>query len=127
MPEKKVAVLADLNIELLKEGAENWDQYDIFVLPPWGIEFIPDNSVDLVVNTVSLGEMSKEYGSFYMQQIERISSGYFYSNNRAVSDSKEERYDDYGFYNWKFRKQWRPITYKYSPTGHIEWLGKIIK
>ncbi|MDD5756679.1 MAG: putative sugar O-methyltransferase, partial [bacterium] len=127
LPHKKVAVLSDLNIELFKKGSMEWDQYDIFVLPTWAIEFIPDNFIDLVVNTVSLGEMSKEYGSFYIQQIERISSRYFYSNNRAVSDSKDGRYDDFGFYNWEFSKQWRSIIYRYSPTGHNEWLGKVIK
>lgn len=127
LPHKKVAVLSDLNIELFKKGSMEWDQYDIFVLPTWAIEFIPDNFIDLVVNTVSLGEMSKEYGSFYIQQIERISSRYFYSNNRAVSDSKDGRYDDFGFYNWEFSKQWRSIIYRYSPTGHNECLGKVIK
>lgn len=119
LPEKKICLLSDLQGRSVKDVLEA--DYDIYVFPTQYIEEIPDGYINLLVNTVSLGELSKEYGQYYMHHIERIVNGFFYSNNR--SDSSVEIYDDYGFYNWDFRKKWVSVLYNFSITGHIEWLG----
>lgn len=124
---KKIAFLAELNSGNSEIEDSQIQKYDIFVLPTWAIKLIPDRFMDLVINTTSLGEMSKEYGRYYIEQIERVCRGYFYSNNRATSTRQELGYDDFGFLNWNFKKLWLSIIYNYSWTGHIEWIGRIIE
>lgn len=123
LPHKKVVTFSEIDIKALKAGRWNHVEGDVFILPTWAIEYLQDASIDLIINTTSLGEMSKDYGDFYMRHIERIARGYFYSNNRAYSDVP--KYDDFGFYNWGFQKPWHPILYQMSPIAKLEWLGRI--
>ena len=119
-PQKKVGVLADIDREKLKNGEVDWKEFDIWVLPTWAIAFIPDESIDLVTNTTSLGEMSKEFGTFYLENVERITSRYFYSHNKVECPT----YDDFGFHSWNFKKKWTPLHYSHLNPGHREWLGR---
>ncbi|NRA66669.1 MAG: putative sugar O-methyltransferase [Pseudobacteriovorax sp.] len=119
-PEKKVATLADL--KYLSHNSIDLSTADIFVLPTWCIELLETNSIDLVVNSTSLGEMSTEYGIFYLENIERICKRYFFSNNRGTSSI--EKYDDFGFYNWPLKKSWETRLFSTNHTGVIEWIGE---
>ena len=76
--------------------------------------------VDCVINTVSLGEMSKISQDYYISQIERITKKYFYSVNR-------HRFDNIFFestpcyYDFKLSDDcWTIKLYKFSPTFHVE-------
>lgn len=62
------------------------EDYDIFLLPPWGIEVIPDNCVDLTVNQASLGEMTDPQVDYYLKNINRVTSGIFLSYNRKFNN-----------------------------------------
>jgi len=57
-------------------------EYDIFLLPPWGIESIPEKSVELAINQASLGEMTEWQVNYYLKNIDRVTSGLFISYNR---------------------------------------------
>ncbi|NQT22655.1 MAG: putative sugar O-methyltransferase [Candidatus Omnitrophica bacterium] len=121
-PDKKIAFLQDIiELDQLKEA---FDIYDIIILPPWCMEKIPTQSTQLVINTMSLGEMSKEYGTFYLRHIERIlkKRGYFYSVNRLYADI--DGYDDFGFFNWPFKERYLTLSYKHLPLGYPEWIGQ---
>jgi putative sugar O-methyltransferase len=125
MPDRRVGMLSDINIDDFKTNGLDWQDYDVFVLPTWAIEYLQDDSVDMVVNTASIGELSEEYGRYYLEHIERITSGFFYSSNRQYSDV--EQYDDFGFYNWKFSDKWLTLLNRNAPTGQREWIGKVTR
>ena len=56
------------------------NEYDLIFLPPWEIENIQDNSINLALNKNSLGEMSPETARNYINHIHRTSK-YFFSMN----------------------------------------------
>ena len=85
-------------------------------------EKFKDETFDLCINTTSLGEMTNEMQNYYVNQIERLSKGYFYSVNRAKK--RIEKFNAQGFYDLKFNKRWQSIIYNFTHTYHIEFLGK---
>ena len=66
--------------------------------------------------------MTNETQNFYLENIERVTKEYFYSVNRP--EKRVEKYNTQGFYNWKFKKNWRSLVYNYTHTYHIEFLEK---
>lgn len=72
--------------KILLYGEEPFDKtslntYDVILMPNWNITKMPDMRVDLILNTFSLSEMPLNVIQEYMDQIERICSGYFLHNN----------------------------------------------
>ena len=122
LPRKRIVVLSELDLDDLKAGRIDLSRGDVFVLPTWVIEHLPDKCIDLVINTTSLGEMSMESGQYYIRHIERLTRGYFYSCNRSFSDMS--KYDDFNFYNWNFQERWHTILYQLNHAGKLEWLGQ---
>jgi len=124
-PDKKIAFLDDV-IDRMDRLDEVFREYDFVVLPSWCIEAVPEKSVKLVINTTSLGEMSREYGRFYLENIDRIlqNGGFFYSVNRLSSDV--DKYDDFGFFKWSFQERYLTVSYRYLPVGYPQWVGRKI-
>lgn len=122
LPDRRVGLLSDVGVDTIKAGKLPLDDFDVLVLPTWCAEFLPDNFSDLTINTTSLGEMSLDYGSFYVSQIERTTRGYFYSANGSVNNT--HNFGNFGFYNWTFGKRWSPISYRKTPSGHFQYLGR---
>lgn len=120
-PEKKIKFLSDLNeISILNPSFFN--DADFLILPPWAISLIDNNSIDLVINTASLGEMSIDYEEYYLKNINRICKKYFYSHNRK--NSKNSIWDGFGHYNFQFEHEWNTILYNSSLGWHLEFLGE---
>jgi len=61
-------------------NSENLKNYELIFLPPWEIEKIKDDTVDVVMNKNSLGEMKSNTVYNYIDHIHRISK-YFFSMN----------------------------------------------
>ncbi len=120
-PNKKISLLSDINIENTFLDKKIVDS-DILIIPSWAIKNLPENFVNLTLNTSSLGEMSEEFGNFYIKEIERITENYFYSSNRT--DSINSIWSGFGHYKYKMKNKWMPLIYKQSPTWHLEYLGK---
>lgn len=57
------------------------DEYDIILMPQYTLPLLPDRSIDLFLNTISLSEMSYATICEYLQQIARATDGYFYHEN----------------------------------------------
>lgn len=123
-PQKKISLLSDINLVNSFNDKKILDS-DILIIPSWAIKHLPDNFVNLTLNTASLGEMSKDYGEFYIKEIERLTENYFYSSNRT--DSKNSIWPGFGHYSYKMEQEWMPLIYNQSPTWHLEYLGKKIK
>ncbi len=65
----------------------NLADYDFIYLPGFAMEHLPENSLDLVVNTMSLSEMQMETVLRYIFLIEKClkwKEGIFYTVNRSV-------------------------------------------
>ncbi|BCK86732.1 hypothetical protein MIZ01_0498 [Sideroxyarcus emersonii] len=56
-------------------------EYDIILMPQYVLPQLPDRSVDLFINTISLSEMSYPTICEYLKQVERTTDGYFYHEN----------------------------------------------
>ena len=122
-PEKKIKFLSDLPEDFVIDS-KFFKDCDLAIIPPFAIKKISNNFIDLVINTASLGEMSIEYGEFYLEEINRITKKYFYSSNRK--NSIDSIWSGYGHYKYKFNNDWHTILYESSPTWHLEYLGEII-
>jgi putative sugar O-methyltransferase len=122
-PDKKVAYLSDI-IDRLDHFDEILREYDFVLIPPWVSRYIPDNSIDMVIDTSSLAEMSKVYTEYYLGHIDRTLKykGYFYSMNKR--HKREE--DKVAFYEWHFKSQFTTVLYEYSKLIHPQWLGRKI-
>ena len=86
------------------------------------VEKFADETFDLCINTTSLGEMTNDMQSYYINHIERLSNDYFYSVNRAKE--RLDKYNTKGFYDFQFNKRWDAIIYDFTHTYHLEFLGK---
>ena len=134
-PKKKIKILSNLN-KNFTINQKSFEDTDIFILPTWSISKLSDNLIDLVVNTASLGELSKEYGEYYLRNINRIAKRYFYSHNRVsaknsiwgdIKNAKlTEEKKGYGHYNYNFEGLWNINLYNSSPGWHLEFLGEKI-
>ena len=122
-PDKKVAYLSDI-IDRLGEFDAVMEEYDFILIPPWVSKYIPNDSIDLVVDTYSISEMSAVYAEYYLGHIDRTLKigGHFYSINKRFK--RED--DKLAFYDWKFRSEFTTILYDYGKYIHPQWIGKKI-
>ncbi len=121
--DKKVAFLSDI-IDRLDEVDKIVKEYDFILIPPWISPYIKNESVDLIIDTYSMSEMSKTYANYYLKHIDRTlkKGGYFYSINKRFK--RED--DKLPFYEWKFKSKFTTIVYEYSKYIHPQWLGRKI-
>lgn len=99
----------DQNIEL---------NYDLIFLPPWEIEKMRDNSVNLAINKNSLGEMDPLAAKNYLKNIHRTSK-YFFSMNHEYfrnhfSDGEKSLINKEYNLDGKFKE-----LIRYSDLGHL--------
>jgi len=122
-PNKKIAYLSDI-IDRLDDFDNIVKEYDFILIPPWVSPYIKDVTVDLVIDTYSMSEMSKVYAEYYLKHIDRTlkKGGYFYSINKRFK--RED--DKLPFYEWKFKSQFTTMLYDYSKYIHPQWLGQKI-
>ena len=82
-PKKRIKFFSDLP-EDFEIDHKFFDDCDLVILPPFAVKKISNDLIDLVVNTASLGEMSVEYGEFYLEEINRITKKYFYTQIEKI-------------------------------------------
>ena len=119
-PDKKVAYLSDI-MDRLDDFDGVMQEYDFVLIPPWVSHYLPDQSIDMVIDTSSLAEMSKVYTQYYLGHIDRTLKvkGYFYSMNKR--HKREE--DKCAFYEWQFKSEFTTVLYEYGKLIHPQWLG----
>jgi putative sugar O-methyltransferase len=123
-PKRKIAYLSEI-IDRLDEFELLIEEYDFILVPPWVSRYIPNSSVDLVIDTYSMSEMSEVYARYYIEHIDRTLNigGYFYSINKRF---KRES-DKLPFYEWQFRSKFNTLLYDYSRYIHPQWVGRKIE
>ncbi len=70
------------NIKLYDQSEWN-DDFDVLILPSYGIQNIPDNSVNLSFNSYSLAEMGWPTINQYISAICRVTTDFFYHLNHV--------------------------------------------
>ena len=88
--------------------------YDIILVPNYRLPDFPENSIDLVVNTIGFSEMNYSTVVEYFKQIDRICSGYFYHENGV------DFIDSYKSYSTKTFPKLN--TFKEIFTAQSRWL-----
>ena len=118
-PESKICLSHEIQDKKII-NKELINQYDFIILEQDDLKKLDDKVIDCVINTASLGEMSKLDQDYYINQIERITKKYFYSVNRHRSDnvlfSETPAYYDFNLSD----ACWLIKLYKFSPTFHLE-------
>lgn len=77
------------------------------------IELLPDKSFDLMINVSSLHEMKREQIAVYIDHINRITNGYFYTKQWRRSRTKDNNYIKENEY--PIPKNWRSIYKRRHP------------
>jgi putative sugar O-methyltransferase len=123
-PNKKIALLSDIADRL-----DDFDslvlEYDFIIIPPSVVEKIPSSTVDLVMNSASLGFMQKDYVEYYLSHIYRMLRplGHFYSLNKEYSDHL-----GIGFYSWNFKGTYLTKHMEYNNRfSYAQWLGQKVE
>jgi len=122
-PTAKVALLDDI-VKSLENFDHHIQEYDFIIITPEVLDYIKDQSIDLVINTASLGFMQKEYLEFYLSHIDRTlkKGGYFYSLNKEYDDKW-----GVGMYNWDFKASYLTRLFEYNNRfSYAQWLGQKI-
>lgn len=119
-PDARIALVDDL--ENLEEWREIYEHFDFVVMSPEYLTDLPPSSVDLVLNTASMGFMKRAYVDYYLKEIERMlkEGGYFYSLNKTENDRW-----GIGMFDWKFRGGWLTRSLRYDNRfDYPQWLGQ---
>lgn len=82
-PDKKILTLNTEDINSIDLSKDNLLKYDIVLLPNFMLPYFKENSIDLIINTISLGEMGYDTICEYIEQIDRVGRKYFYHENIA--------------------------------------------
>ncbi len=123
-PNKKIALLNDI-VDRLDEFESLVLEYDFIIIPPSVVERIPSSSIDLVMNSASLGFMQKDYVKYYLSHIYRILRplGHFYSLNKEYNDHL-----GIGFYSWNFKGSYLTKLMDYNNRfSYAQWLGQKVE
>ena len=123
-PNCRIGTVKDFR-DKININSDDIKKFDFIILPQPFMELFKENIFDIIINTTSLGEMANDMQNYYIEHIERITSNYFYSINRA--ESRVDKYNAQGFYDLKFKKRWIAKLYNFTHTYHIEFLGKKVR
>lgn len=118
-PDAKIALFDDV---VQEEFAMMLETYDFIIMPSREVSRIPKEAVDLVINTASMGFLSQEYLSYFMQEIDRVlkKGGYFYSINKTDTCKW-----GVGMYEWDFKGSYLTLLLEYNNRfSYPQWLGK---
>ena len=79
-PQKKVLMFGEGEFE----PPNQIQKFDLIFMPPREIEKLPDNYIDLFINTFSLGEMKKNTAENYLNYITKSAKLFFHINQHTV-------------------------------------------
>lgn len=88
-PEKRVLFYESPDQRLDPEALQG---YDVILMPNFMLPHVPDRSVDVFTNFISLSEMDYSTIGEYLRQVDRVCSGFFYQENLFDNG------DNYEFY-----------------------------
>lgn len=88
-PEKRVLLYQSPDQAL---DAKTLREYDIVLMPNFMLPRVPDRTVDLFTNFISLSEMDYASIAEYLRQVDRVTGGFFYHENLLDNGENYEFY-----------------------------------
>ena len=107
------------NLDQILSDKNQLIKYDIVLISPSKIKKLALNSVDLAINTASLGEMPKKTQEYYSNIINTKVNGMFYSVNR-YGGNKLKHTDCNGISDFNLDEFWSPLYINSTHTYHFE-------
>jgi len=119
-PNKKVLLYGED-----KFTTESYNQFDMIFLPPFEIEKIGQNTINLFINKNSLGEMTNEAATNYLNFILDSTDYFFHMNHEIYRNIFSV--DSQSFLNREFpiRRDNFQLLYRYPDIWHMLQNGKI--
>jgi len=96
------------------------NDFELIFLPPWEIENLDSNSIDLAINKNSLGEMDPEAAKNYLSHITRTSKYFFSVNHEHVRNSFSDGKKSLLNSEYNLDKKFKTLI-KYPELGHLIW------
>ncbi len=112
-PDKKVFLYGDGNID-----SKKIKDFDLIFLPPWEIEKIRNDSVELVINRNSLGEMEPATAKNYIAQIHRITKYFFSSNHEYFRNHFKNNEKSLINFEYNLQNKFKELV-RYPDLGHL--------
>ena len=99
------------------------NNYNLIFLPPWEIEKIEEDSIDISINKNSLGEIDPDSAKNYINHIHRTSKYFFSMNHEYFRNSFEE--GKKSLINQEYNKDgmFKELI-RYPDFGHLTYEGK---
>ncbi len=99
------------------------NNYDLIFLPPWEIEKIEEDSIDISINKNSLGEIDPDSAKNYINHIHRTSKYFFSMNHEYFRNSFKE--GKKSLINQEYNKDgiFKELI-RYPDLGHLTYEGK---
>ena len=98
------------------------NEFDLIFLPPWEIETIQDNSLNLAINKNSLGEMSPETARNYINHIHRTSKYFFSMNHEYFRNHFDDGKKSLINKEYNIDKKFMELI-RYPDLGHLTYEG----
>lgn len=118
-PEKKMLLYGEEKFD--KNSINN---YDLIFMPPWEIQSLEDDCIDLFLNKNSLGEMSRRSVDSYLKHITRSTRYFFHMNHEKYRNYFSNQETSYINQEFKIPKNMKMIM-RYPDIGHLFYMGKI--
>lgn len=113
-PDKKIYIHGEQDLK-----PETIEAYDIVIMSNIDLENLPSSFFDVVFNSYSLAEMSKETIDFYIQHIDRMCIRYFLHINHNKSSHVVA--DDFGINEKTFSLLYKaPALWNYGRNIHMD-------
>ncbi len=123
-PDKKILFYGE-------DSLDNIHKYDIAILPNFCIDYIKDNTADLVFNSYSFAEMAPETINYYIKKIKKISKNYILHVNHSYKSSSLNAdnfgIDKDGIFTLISRSKAMWAMYRNYRSDEYEYLYKKIK
>tara|TARA_A100001035_G_C27783650_1_gene503126 strand:+ start:46 stop:1422 length:1377 start_codon:yes stop_codon:yes gene_type:complete len=120
-PNAKILRSNNKNILEILSQENKFKEFDFVLLPPSLLDKLAIYSVDLTINTTSLGEMSPNSQEYYAEIVNTRTREMFYSVNRFGGTNRKLLFNECpGISEFALDNNWVPIALNSTHTYHFE-------
>ena len=104
---------------------DNFEEYDFIFLTPNQLKYLPDESVDMVININSFMEMSWTAVDSYFSEIDRLSNGFLYTK-QWFRNLNKKGVELFSKRNYPIKEHWKLVREQRDQL-HIKFFEQIWK
>ena len=119
-PEKRTLLYGEGNY--CEKAHEN---FDLIFMPSFEIDKVGENSIDLFMNKNSLGEMTREAASNYVDHIAKTARYFFHMNHDIFPNVYSDNSPGLLGFEYPVPKDKFKLLFRYPDNGHIFLQGKL--